>query len=149
MSTSFSTKTSALNLSFLQPRSNGRRDSMGNRCAGCLPQVRAWKSSKISGYSVPKISQPPQGSELYGEQRASDNLPLGLSLIYLRLANPSTCFLFLSLPFNEGAPELPAYVRRLQASLPFKLSSKHWSRWQLNAQGTKYYRRKTFMPGDT
>jgi hypothetical protein len=73
-------------------------------------------------------------------------LPLGLSLIYLRLANPSTCALFLSLPFDEGTPELQAYVRRVQASLPFKLSAKHWARWQLNAQGTKYYKRKTSMP---
>jgi hypothetical protein len=91
---------------------------------------------------------PFQGSDVYGEQRAGFRLPLGLSQIYLRLANPSTCFLFLSLPFNEGAPELRAYVHKLQASLPFKLSSKHWSRWQLNAQGTKYYRRKTSMRGD-
>ncbi len=92
---------------------------------------------------------PFQGSELYGGQQAGFHLPLGLSVIYLRLANPSTCALFLSLPFAEVTPSVRAYVRKLGASLPFKLSAKHWSRWQLNARGTRYYNRRASVLGDS
>ena len=85
---------------------------------------------------------PLQGTDLYGKQEADFRIPLGVSGLYLRLANPSTCSLFLSLPFTEVTPKLQLYLRRLEESLPFRLSRKHWSRWQLNAQGSKYYRRR-------
>jgi hypothetical protein len=85
---------------------------------------------------------PAQGAERYGDQEAGWKLPLGLSLIHLRLTAHSTCALFLSLPFPEVTPAVSAYVRRLDQSLPFRLSRKHWSRWQLNARGTRYYSRR-------
>ena len=85
---------------------------------------------------------PLQGSDLYGNQEAGFRLPLGVSVMYLRLANPSTCALFLSLPFSEVTPKLQSYLSGLEASLPLKLSRKHWSRWQLNAKGARYYNRR-------
>lgn len=85
---------------------------------------------------------PGQGSELYGGQEADRTLPLGVSVMYLRLANPSTCALFLSLPFPSVTRQVTEYAARLDASLPFRLSPKHWARWQLNAQGTRYYKRR-------
>jgi len=85
---------------------------------------------------------PLQGSDLYGNQETAFRLSLGVSVIYLRLANPSTCAFFLSLPFAEVTPKLQSYLSGLEASLPFKLSRKHWSRWQLNVKGTRYYNRK-------
>ena len=91
---------------------------------------------------------PFQGSDVYGNQEAAFRLPLGGSVMYLRLANPSTCALFLSLPFSEVTPKLQSYVHRLEASLPFKLSPNHWSRWQLNAQGARYYNRRASVLGE-
>lgn len=90
---------------------------------------------------------PLQGTDLYGGQEADIGLPLGLSRIYLRFATPITCSLFLSLPFSEASRELQTYIERMQATLPFKLSDKHWARWQLTAKGTRYHKRKISMPG--
>jgi hypothetical protein len=69
-------------------------------------------------------------------------LPLGRSAIYLRLTTRSTCALLLALPFGEVTPALIAYVLRIDQSLPFRLSKRHWSRWQLNARSTRYYNRR-------
>jgi hypothetical protein len=84
---------------------------------------------------------PSQDPQLYGNQEGS-RLPLGLSAIYLRLTTQTTCGLFLSLPFPEITPALATFVERVDQALPFRLSKKHWSRWQLNAQGTRYYNRR-------
>ena len=89
---------------------------------------------------------PGQDPALYGHQEVDWNLPLGLSRIYLRLSGRSTCALFLSLPFPSVSRELREYVAELEARLPFRLSPKHWSRWQLNAQGTRYYKRRVTPP---
>jgi hypothetical protein len=40
-------------------------------------------------------------------------------------------------------------VKRLEATLPFELSKKHWSVWRLNALGTGYYKRRiSVLDGD-
>ena len=62
------------------------------------------------------------------------------------LSGRSTCALFLSLPFRAVSPELRGYVAELEALLPFRLSPKQWSRWRLNAQGTRYYKRRVVPP---
>ncbi|HET7744557.1 MAG TPA: hypothetical protein VFK76_07425 [Gaiellaceae bacterium] len=85
---------------------------------------------------------PGQDPELYGHQDAGGGRLLGQSSIYLRLSTTSTCALFLSLSFPEVTPTLSSYIERLGSRLPFDLSRKHWSRWQLNAEGTRYYNRK-------
>jgi hypothetical protein len=90
---------------------------------------------------------PAQDPELYGNREAAWMLPLGRSAIYLRLTTRSTCALLLALPFAEVAPALVAYVRRIDQSLPFRLSRRHWSRWQLNARGTRYYKRRISVLG--
>jgi hypothetical protein len=83
-----------------------------------------------------------QGREYYGDQEYGFRMPLGLSRLYSRLSEPSTWSLFLSLPFTEVSEDLLHYVATLQKYLPFKFSPKHWTRWQLNAKGTRYYSRK-------
>jgi hypothetical protein len=85
---------------------------------------------------------PFQGAEVYGGQEAGWKLPLGESSLYLRLANSSACFLVPSLPFSAVNPTVRAYVARLESALPFRLSPKQWARWQLNAQGTRYHKRR-------
>ncbi len=87
-----------------------------------------------------------QGSVNYRDQKADNGLPLGESSLGVHLARPSACGLFLSLPFADVTPELIAYVSRLAAYLPFRLSPKHWTRWQLNRAGTRYYRRRLAFP---
>ncbi len=67
---------------------------------------------------------------------------LGQSGLRARLGSYSTCSIVLSLPFEEATPELLGYVQVLQGYLPFKLSSKHWTRWQLNKGGNGYHGRK-------
>jgi hypothetical protein len=85
---------------------------------------------------------PFQGPEHYGHQEYGHQLPFGVSVLYARLSVKSTCSLLLCLPFGEVSDELQQYVATLQQRLPFKLSAKHWSRWQLNAAQTRYYSRK-------
>ena len=88
-----------------------------------------------------------QDPELYGGQEAAWKLQFGRSRLHLGLTTVSTCALFLFLPFPEVCPALRAYVRRVDESLPFRLSRKHWARWQLNEQGTGYYRRRVDVLG--
>jgi hypothetical protein len=83
-----------------------------------------------------------QGAALYGRQEADVDRLLGESFLSVRLSGSSTCSLFLSLPFPDATPEAKAYVTRLEVSLPFRMSRKHWTRWQLNKAGTRYYRRR-------
>jgi hypothetical protein len=40
-------------------------------------------------------------------------------------------------------------VERIQEALPFQLSPTHWSRWQLNAQGTRYSKKRINLAADT
>jgi hypothetical protein len=111
------------------------------------PMFLGVKSTFCLRYAGTSQPLPLQGSDVYGVQEAAFRLPLGISILYLRLAHPSTCGLFLSLPFTDITSAVQIYVRNLESSLPFKLSSKHWSRWQLNAQGTRYYKRKASISG--
>lgn len=85
---------------------------------------------------------PGQGADLYGDQEAEPKLFLGQSRVYLRLSQRSTCALFLSLPFPEVSRAAFGLIGQLQETLPFRLSPARWARWQLNAQGTRYYKRR-------
>ena len=85
---------------------------------------------------------PNQGADRYGRQEADSNLFLGRSTIYLRLGSRSTCALFLSLPFVDLGPDALSFIASVEDALPFRLSPKHWARWQLNASGTRYYKRR-------
>jgi hypothetical protein len=85
---------------------------------------------------------PGQGADLYGDQEADWKRMLGQSRAYLRLSDRSTCGLFLSLPFAEVTPAALGLIALIQEALPFRLSPANWARWQINAQGTKYYKRR-------
>jgi len=91
---------------------------------------------------------PFQGSEHYGEHDWSGGWGeiLGLSRMRLRVSERSTCALVLSLPFEDAGLDLGSYVASLQHLVPFRLSDKHWNRWQLNKSGTRYYSRKIESP---
>jgi hypothetical protein len=84
---------------------------------------------------------PFQGAEHYGHQNGFRS-PLGISWVNPRLSSKSTCGIELSLPYEEVTDELRETIAYFQKYLPFKLSRKHWSRWQLNKAGTRYYARK-------
>jgi len=87
---------------------------------------------------------PYQGEEHYKPVGSIQGVvPIGLSSLFLRLSSQgSTCGLVMCLPFEEATDDLRACVGRLRERLPFKLSSKHWSRWSLNKKRTAYYARK-------
>jgi hypothetical protein len=85
---------------------------------------------------------PFQGTEHYSGQKYGGGVPLGLSRLYSRLSDRSTWALCLSLPFTQVSEELRTYLVALRDYLPFRLSATHWTRWQLNAEGTRYYPRK-------
>jgi hypothetical protein len=85
------------------------------------------------------------------DPRSGETLPgqgAQQSRIYLRLSSRSTCAIFLSLPFPHATPGARAYIALLRDALPFRLSAAHWSRWQLNAQGTRYYKRRIRVDDD-
>jgi hypothetical protein len=89
---------------------------------------------------------PGQDASRY-DQDATWQRPLGASQISVRMSTSSACNIFLSLPFAEVTPAVSAYASRLSGALPFRLSPKHWLRWQLNASGTRYYSRRVSVLG--
>ncbi len=89
---------------------------------------------------------PFQGPEHYLSQQVGQEYRLGESLVYIRLSTRSTFFAFFSLPFVEPDESFRGYATFLQSALPFRLSQKHWVRWQLNAKGTSFYARKLSVP---
>lgn len=94
---------------------------------------------------------PYQGTEHYGGQGFDGYCASGLgeSRMNVGLTNGKCwCYVALSFPFEEATEELWAYVGQLQRFLPFKLSDKHWTRWQLNKAGTAYFNRKIQPPRD-
>jgi hypothetical protein len=112
--------------------------------AGCVVSVQARFRLKDpdSGEVLPF-----QSAELYGQQELRHGLRLGDSIMYARLGVKSTCLLTLCLPYVDVSSELLRLVGALQGHLPFKLSVKHWSRWQLNSTGRSYYARKVSVAG--
>jgi hypothetical protein len=86
---------------------------------------------------------PFQGPDYYGGHSTGWD-PLGISYITPNLGRRCTCGLFLSFPFTELTPSVRDYIRRFDAALPFPLSKKTWSRWQLNKAGTGYNKRRVF-----
>jgi hypothetical protein len=92
---------------------------------------------------------PYQGTEHYGGQGFDGYCASGLgeSRMNVGLTNEKCwCYVALSFPFEEATEAFWAYVERLQRHLPFKLSDKHWTRWQLNKAGTAYRNRKIQPP---
>jgi len=84
---------------------------------------------------------PYQGPEFYANWNTGWDR-LGTSVVTLSLGRRSTCGLFVCFPFTELTPDVRDYIGRFEASLPFRLSRKTWSRWLLNKAGTGYYNRR-------
>lgn len=63
---------------------------------------------------------------------------LGESTLYARFARRTTVSVVLCLPFESVTPEARALASELQARLPFKMSPKQWTLWELNRKGTGY-----------
>jgi len=100
-------------------------------------QVRFRLKDPDSGVRLPF-----QGAEYYAHQTLGDGRPLGESMLYARLGAKSTCSLTLCFPFADVSAEFVRCAGGIQRRLPFKLSAKHWARWQLNAAGRAYYARR-------
>ena len=94
---------------------------------------------------------PFQGACCYGNQDLDGYgvVALGESRMLLRLATKPTCSVVLSLPFEDISTELSEYVHQIQMRLPFGMSSKHWTRWQLNRSRTGYYPQKVCLLQET
>jgi hypothetical protein len=111
-------------------------------CSVVSVQVRFRLKDPDSGELLPF-----QDADAYGHQELRHGLPLGESILYARLGATSTCSLTLCLPYVEVSSELLRLAGALQRRLPFKLSAKHWARWQLNSTGRAYYARKVSVAG--
>jgi hypothetical protein len=86
---------------------------------------------------------PWQGHEYYPQQDyLLGHAPFGLSYISAQISRESTCAITLMLPFEDVTDEVRRIASDLDAHLPFRLSPKQWSRWQLNKAETSYYARK-------
>jgi hypothetical protein len=88
---------------------------------------------------------PYQDADFYLRQMVGRELYLGESQVYIRLTTKSTFFTFLSFPFLDTSEEFQEYLDFIEQELPFKLSSNHLIRWQLNAKGSHFYGRKLYF----
>lgn len=105
-------------------------------------QVRFRLKDSESGELLPF-----QDAESYGHQQLRHGLLLGESILYARLGLKSTCSLTLCLPYVDVSSEFLRLAGAIQRRLPFTLSAKHWTRWQLNSTGRSYYARKVSVTG--
>jgi hypothetical protein len=86
---------------------------------------------------------PWQGHEHYPQQAyLLGVVPFGLSRMYAQVSQESRCSITLALPFEDVTDAVRQLAADLDAHLPFRLSHKQWTRWQLNKGGTAYYPRR-------
>ena len=64
-------------------------------------------------------------------------MPLGVSSVRLGIDNSRSMGLMLTIPAATDA-DLALLRPWLQENLPFRLSSRHWTRWTLNKNGKTY-----------
>ena len=67
---------------------------------------------------------------------------LGTSRLYARLTEKSTASVTLSFPFPEPDARFFQYREFIQRHIPFKMSNKHWKRWNLTKKGNSYVGKK-------
>ncbi len=67
---------------------------------------------------------------------------LGASFLIAEFSTRHVVSSFFSLPFEDWNDDAAAYIRFLQAELPFRISDKRWKRWHLNNASTNYVGRK-------
>jgi len=77
---------------------------------------------------------------------AAPGCPLGRSFVYARLSEATTARLFLSLPFDDAAPEVRRLAEGLQEAFPVPLSPNHWKLWRLGRSGDRYAARRIAAP---
>ena len=80
---------------------------------------------------------PGQNPALFGEFRTPGGVLLGASSTRLILQAKRSIGLSLSIP-NASDTDLAEVIPWLQAALPMRLSSKHWTRWTLTRDGQSY-----------
>lgn len=85
---------------------------------------------------------PFQEREDYVNAEADFDRFLGKSFLSVEFSTRHTASSFFSLPFEDWNDDVAAYVRFIQAELPFRISDRRWKRWQLNKAGTRYFDRK-------
>ena len=84
---------------------------------------------------------PGQDPALFGDFVTPAGLPLGQCRANLILQAKPALALQLTMPDASNA-QLARAVPWLQAALPMRLSSKHWTRWTLANNGRSYVGRK-------
>jgi hypothetical protein len=90
---------------------------------------------------------PGQDPELFGHFQTPGGVVLGASSTRLILQAKRSVGLSLSIPQATDG-DLDEIVPWLQASLPMRLSRKHWTRWTLTKNG-KSYRGRKIAPGSS
>ena len=80
---------------------------------------------------------PGQDPALFGHFKTPGGVTLGASSIRLILQAKHSIGLSLSIP-EASDSDLARVVPWLQAALPMRLSSKHWTRWTLTENGRSY-----------
>lgn len=84
---------------------------------------------------------PEQEPERFGHFQTPTSVRLGASQTNLSLEARRSMGLLLSIPEATDA-DLAVLIPWLQAHLPFRLSTRHWSRWTLAKNGRTYRGRK-------
>ena len=80
---------------------------------------------------------PGQERALFGDFETPTGVPLGVSSVRLGIGNSRSMGLMLTIPSATDA-DVGRLHPWLQEHLPFRLSSKHWTRWTLNKNGKSY-----------
>ena len=89
---------------------------------------------------------PGQGTGGFGDFKTPAGVRLGISNGGLNLEARKSIGLMLSVP-DATDDDLAVLVPWLQAALPFRMSSKHWTRWSLAKNGRTYRGRRFVPPG--
>jgi hypothetical protein len=109
-----------------------------------MAPVWLWFTTEIQLRSPTGGTWPAQDSKLFNEFVTPTGITLGRSRTRLVLQAKKGMGLALSIPLASDG-DLEGVVPWLQASLPFKLSAKQWTRWTLTKNGVSYRGRK-FVP---
>lgn len=89
-----------------------------------------------------RLPLPFQEQANYLNAEVEHNRFLGMSFLIAMFSSRHVVSSFFSLPFENWNEDAAAYVRFVQAELPFRISDGRWKRWHLNNAATNYVGRR-------
>lgn len=85
-----------------------------------------------------RLPLPFQEQADYLNAEVEHNRFLGMSFLIAMFSSRHVVSSFFPLPFENWNEDAAAYVRFVQAELPFRISDKRWKRWHLNKAAVRF-----------